>query len=320
MPDATGFHHPECPPFAVGQLEVTDGHMLLFRQSGNPTGLPVLISHGGPGGSMSDVAPRLYDPRVWRIIQVDQRGCGGSTPARSLHANTTQHLIDDMERLRGHLGIDQWVLAGASWGATLSLAYAQQHPERVLGMLLSSIFLARPQDINWVFEADGASALLPDQWRRYANAAGTETDMIAAYGRLLADPDPQVAQNAAAHWSLWEGSLCFPELSKAWEPAPSEEGLAGARLEHHYESQGCLLPAPILDGCAALAGIPVEITHGNADLLCPISGAQELHRALAGSTLAVIAGGGHVGDEPDAIDQVSRAAQRLAGQLAAAAA
>lgn len=315
MPDDAGFHYPEFTPFHVGHLPVTDGHTLCFRQWGNAYGLPVLISHGGPGGSMSDVAPRLYDPRVWRIIQMDQRGCGHSIPAGELENNTTQHLIDDMEALRRYMQVDAWVLGGASWGSTLSLAYAQQHPQRVLGMLLSSIFLARPQDIAWVFEAGGASEHLPLQWQRYAQAAGTTDNMVDAFGRLLYDADPEVAQNAAAHWSLWEGSLCFPELSKTWEPELSEAGLAGARLEHHYESQGCHLPAPILEGCDVLAGIPVEITHGDADLLCPIRGAEALHAALPDSTFTAIPGGGHVGDEPEAIDEVSQAAARLAALL-----
>jgi proline iminopeptidase len=232
------------PPIELnrqGWLSVGDGHEMYFEESGNPEGKPCVFVHGGPGGGSSPAARRFFDPKHYRIVLFDQRGCGKSTPHASLEANTTWHLIADMEQLREHLGIDRWLVFGGSWGSTLSIAYAQKHPDRVTELVLRGIFLLRPQEIRWFYQ-EGASAMYPDAWQNYLAPIPDEerSDLVSAFHKRLTSADEAVRLAAARAWSVWEASTSFLHQNKDFmekleEP---EAALAMARIECHYFVNG----------------------------------------------------------------------------------
>ncbi|MDH5492705.1 MAG: prolyl aminopeptidase, partial [Myxococcales bacterium] len=198
--------YPALECFDQGHLEVGDGHRVYYEQSGNPQGKPALFVHGGPGGGTAPVYRRFWDPSAYRVILFDQRGCGKSTPHASLEANTTWHLIADMERLRAHLGIRAWQVFGGSWGSTLSLAYAQEHPTRVTELILRGIFLLRAEEIHWYYQ-EGANRIFPDAWERFVEPIppAERGELVAAYHRRLTSPDRSLRLVAAKAWSVWEG-------------------------------------------------------------------------------------------------------------------
>ncbi|MEX1057602.1 MAG: alpha/beta fold hydrolase, partial [Natronospirillum sp.] len=200
------YYHPELNPSHTLQLSVGDGHTLWVGESGNPDGLPVVVIHGGPGAGSSHLDRRLFDPERYRIIQFDQRGCGESTPHGSLQANTPHHLIADMEVIRHHLGIEQWVCFGGSWGSTLALMYGQAHPDRVLGFVLRGIFLCRQAELDWLYNG-GAARVFPDHWARFANAVGNERPLLNTYHRHLTGDDELERLRAAKSWAAWEGLI-----------------------------------------------------------------------------------------------------------------
>jgi len=206
--------YPEIEAFRTGRLQVSPLHEIYFEESGNPNGKPALFVHGGPGGGTEPKQRRYFDPEAYRIILFDQRGCGKSTPYACLEENTTWDLVADMEKLREHLGIEQWLVFGGSWGSTLALAYAETHPERVTELVLRGIFLIRKQEIDWFYQR-GASALFPDAWEPYLAAIPEEErgDLLHAYHRRLTSDDPAVRLAAARAWSVWEGSTSclFPD-------------------------------------------------------------------------------------------------------------
>jgi proline iminopeptidase len=198
--------YPEIEPFRTGRLRVSELHEIHFEESGNPLGKPVVFVHGGPGGGSDPRQRRFFDPKAYRIVLVDQRGCGKSTPYACLEENTTWHLVADMEALREHLGIERWQVFGGSWGSTLSLAYAERHPERVTELLLRGIFLLRKQELDWFYQR-GAGAIFPDAWEEYLAPIpeAERGDMLVAYHKQLTSPDEEVRRTAARAWSVWEG-------------------------------------------------------------------------------------------------------------------
>lgn len=311
--------YPEIKPYQRHQIAVEAPHELYVDESGNPDGIPVLFVHGGPGAGCGKYDRRFFDPEVYRIVLFDQRGAGRSRPHASLENNSTQKLVEDMETIRQHLGIEQWVLFGGSWGSTLSLVYAQTYPERVLGMVLRGIFLCRREDIHWFYQ-EGASRLFPDMWEPFVQQIPEDErgDMVSAYYRQLTGEN-QIQQMAAAKaWSGWEGRTatlkpCQDLVDSFTEP---HRALSLARIEAHYFiNDSFLAPNQIIANAHRLAGIPGVIVHGRYDVICPLDNAYALHKAWPGSELHIIREAGHASREPGIVDALIRATDDMAKRL-----
>jgi len=301
-PTATDLY-PEIEPYEKGMLAVDDRHTLYWEQSGNPDGRPVLFIHGGPGAGAAPAHRRFFDPRFYRIVVFDQRGCGRSQPYAELTDNTTDHLIADIERLRRHLGIEAWMVFGGSWGATLALAYGVRHPERCTGFVLRGVFLGTRGEVQWFLA--GMGTVFPEAWRRFRDflAADEHGDLLAAYHRRLTDDDPAVHGPAADAWSRYEASCSnlIPPAEELRVPtgAAPNSALALARIEAHYfVNDAFLSDAPLMDGLRRLHGIPAVVVQGRYDMVCPIVTADALVRAWPGTEYAVVADGGHSAMEP----------------------
>ncbi|SEG61581.1 prolyl aminopeptidase [Marinobacterium lutimaris] len=311
------------PEIQVNQeylLEVGQGHRIHVEESGNPNGIPVLFVHGGPGGGCSPTHRRFFNPEKYRIILFDQRGCGRSTPHASLKQNTTDALISDMEQIRVHLGIERWLLFGGSWGSTLSLVYAQAHPERVCGLILRGIFLCRERDIGWFYQ-DGASFVFPDFWQDYLEPIPKEerNDLLTAYYERLTSDNELVRMAAAKAWSVWEGrcSTLDPNPEIVDHFADPHFALAMARIEAHYFINGAFIrPNQILDDADRLKEIPLTIVHGRYDMVCPVEQAFALQQAVPHAELHIVRDAGHSAFEPGISDNLVRATDRFAESLA----
>ena len=295
---------PEIEPYDSGHLQVDSVHSVYYEQCGNPGGKPAIFVHGGPGGGSSSVHRRFWDPAVYRIILFDQRGCGRSTPHAELRHNTTWDLVDDMERIREHLGIERWQLFGGSWGSTLSLAYAQQHPERVTDMVLRGIFLLRRREIQWYYQ-EGASRIFPEAWQKYLEPIPEDErgDMVGAYYRRLTSSDRAERIQAARAWSMWEGStsrlLPDPELIEHTGDEAFAE--AFARIECHYFINGGFFKHDnqLLENAHRIHHIPTVIIQGRYDMVCPPESAHALHKAHPSSQLIIAPQSGHSALEPE---------------------
>jgi proline iminopeptidase len=284
-------------PYEQGMLDVGDGHAVFWTASGNPTGRPVVVVHGGPGGRSTPGWRSYLDPDRYRIVQLDQRSCGRSTPSAAeavvdLSANTTAHLVADMERLREHLAVEHWSVLGASWGTTLGLAYAQAHPERVTEMVLFAVTTTSRREVEWITRDMGR--IFPEQWEAFRDAVPAPDragNLPAAYSRLLHSPDPTVRDRAAAAWCAWEDT--HVSLAPGHRPDPRYADpafrLAFARLVTHYWAHDGFLPdGALLRGMHRLAGIPAVLVHGRRDVSSPLETAWQLHRAWPGSELVVL--------------------------------
>lgn len=309
---------PPIEPYNHGWLSVGDGHEIYYEESGNPTGKPCLFVHGGPGGGASPAARQFFDPDKYRIVLFDQRGCGRSKPHASIEANTTWHLIDDIELIRETLGIDRWLVFGGSWGSTLSLAYAQSHPERVTELVLRGIFLLRAQELQWFYQ-HGASELYPDAWQHYlAPIPDAERhDLISAFHSRLTSEDPEVRLSAARAWSVWEASTSFliqneDFMAQLDEP---EAALAMARIECHYFVNGGFFQSPnqLLDAVDKIRHIPCVIVQGRYDVVCPPTTAWDLHRAWPEADFKLIANAGHSAFDPANAAALIEATNRFSG-------
>jgi proline iminopeptidase len=290
------------PPIAAlhsGMLPVEDGHVLYWEVSGNPAGPAVLFVHGGPGAGTQPVYRRFFDPTFWKIVLLDQRGCGRSQPAASVAANTTAHLVADLERLRTHLGIDRWLLFGGSWGSTLALAYGQAFPARCLGFVLRGVFLFSLAEIDWFMT--GMGRFFPEAGRRFAAflPPAERAEPLAAWLRRLTDPDPLVHLPAAQAWCAYE-EACARLIPPADEGIRAGGGaLALARIEAHYMAHaGFLTPGQLLDGIAAIRHLPAIIVQGRYDVICPPATAYDLVRVWQGALLRMIPDAGHSVMEP----------------------
>ncbi|HRQ28006.1 prolyl aminopeptidase, partial [Hyphomicrobium sp.] len=281
-------------------------------ECGNPHGTPALIVHGGPGGGSNPTMRRFHDPSHYRIILFDQRGCGRSLPNAAIENNTTWHLVEDMERLRTHLGVERWQLFGGSWGSTLALAYAITHPERVTALLLRGIFLLRQSELDWFYQ-NGARALFPEAWDAFEGhiPEAERGDMIRAYYARLIDPDPRVHMPAAAAWSIWEGTTLSLIEDAARVRAFSNPGyaLAFARIEcHYFVNKGFFASdGALLDQAHRIAGIDGTIVHGRYDMVTPIRSAWDLKQAWPAAELRIVPDGGHAMTEPGIIHELVRA-------------
>ena len=308
---------PPIEPYNHGWLSVGDGHEIYYEESGNPTGKPCLFVHGGPGGGASPAARQFFDPDKYRIVLFDQRGCGQSKPHASIEANTTWHLIDDIELIRETLGIDRWLVFGGSWGSTLSLAYAQSHPERVTELVLRGIFLLRAQELQWFYQ-HGASELYPDAWQHYlAPIPDAERhDLISAFHSRLTSEDPEVRLSAARAWSVWEASTSFliqneDFMAQLDEP---EAALAMARIECHYFVNGGFFESPnqLIEAVDRIRHIPCVIVQGRYDVVCPPTTAWDLHRAWPEADFKLIANAGHSAFDPANAAALIEATNRFA--------
>ena len=300
-------------PHDSGMLDVGGGHEIYWEVCGNPHGQPALFLHGGPGGGCYADHRRLFDPRHYRIVLFDQRGCGRSRPTGSLVANTTQHILDDMERLRQHLRIDAWVVLGGSWGATLALLYAQRHRGHVRALVLRGVFTARRREIDWLYR-HGASALFPEAWENFSSfIPGDERgDFVAAYYRRLTNGDREAQIEAARAWCAWEGSLMTLTPRASYSPGHGDATLALARIETHYFFHHTFLPeGEIFANAAKLEGLPGVIVQGRYDVVTPPATAYELHRKWAGSKLEIVADAGHATSEPGTIRKLVEATDSL---------
>ncbi|MCP4595706.1 prolyl aminopeptidase [Neptuniibacter sp.] len=312
--------YPEIHPYAEHQLKVSDLHTLYIEESGNAQGIPVLFIHGGPGGGTDPAHRSFFDPEKYRIILFDQRGCGRSTPHSELEANTTDHLIADIEAIRNLLGIDQWLLFGGSWGSTLSLLYAQAYPEKALGLILRGIFLCRDQDIHWFYQR-GASAVFPDYWKDYEQIIPLEErdDMLSAFYRRLTSSNEIARMSAAKAWSVWEGrcSTLDPNHDLVDHFADPHVALAMARIEAHYFlNKAFINDNQIIENCHRIQNIKTTIVHGRYDMVCPIEQAFALYDALPQSELHIVRDAGHSAFESGITDNLIRATDNFALSLA----
>ena len=313
--------YPHSEPRRAGRLKVSDLHELYWEDSGPEHGIPVLGLHGGPGGGASPEMRRFFDPRRFRTVLFDQRGCGRSTPYSSLVDNTTWDLIEDIEKLREMLGIEKWLVFGGSWGSTLALAYAVTHPERVSALLLRGIFLLTSAEIRWFYQ-EGASRIFPDAYDRYVEPIpeAERGDLLEAfYSRLMSD-DKDARKDAARAWACWEGETLSIRGPAVRPPRFEDSDFvdAFARIECHYFYNKGFFPKDgwLLEECAKkLTDIPGVIVHGRYDVVTPMSSAWSLHKAWPNSRLEIIPDAGHSSLEPGIVNALINATDDFAETL-----
>ncbi|RYG88311.1 prolyl aminopeptidase [bacterium] len=302
---AAGDLYPPIRPYARGRLKVSDVHELYYEQSGNPNGKPVVFLHGGPGGGTDGRMRQFFDPKKYRIVLFDQRGCGKSTPHASLVDNTTWHLVEDIEALRAHLGIERWQVFGGSWGSTLALAYAQKHPSAVSELVLRGIFLLRKSELDWFYQnPEGAASVFPDLWEAFVAPIpeAERSDMVGAYYKRLTSENRTERAAAARAWSVWEGATSFLRTNPSYVSKFEEPDYAAAfaRIECHYFVNGGFLSSghQLLRDVERIRQIPCVIVQGRYDMVCPIRSAWHLHRAWPESKLVIVPDAGHSAFEP----------------------
>lgn len=311
--------YPEIKPYNSGHLAVEAPHEIYYEECGSPDGIPVLFIHGGPGMGCDGNSRRFFDPERYRIIIFDQRGAGRSTPHASLENNTTQALIADIETLREHLNVHQWVLFGGSWGSTLSLAYAETYPENILAMILRGIFLCRKQDLDWFYQG-GAAHIYPDYWQDYVKPIPeTERcDFISGYYKQLTGDNELAKMAAAKAWSAWEGRCATlrPNEDVIHHFGDPRTALALARIEAHYFVNDSFMDEnQLINQAEAIADIPGIIIHGRYDMVCPLDNAFALHQAWPNSELEIIRDAGHSAYELGIIDALVRATEKMAHRI-----
>ena len=315
---ATQYLYPAIDPFDQRMLDVGDGHKLYVEQCGNPQGLPVVVLHGGPGGGCSPAMRRYFDPDVYRIILFDQRGCGRSRPHASVKDNTTWHLVRDIETIRRSCDIDRWIVFGGSWGATLSLIYAQAHPDRAMFIALRGVFLMTRSELDW-FYGGGAGQFWPELWARFVEMIPEDEqhDLIAAYHRRLFSGDMMQETRFARAWASWENALASIQNDGAGGDSPADYARAFARLENHYFINGGFLErdGQILSDMDRIAHIPGVIVQGRYDMICPPTSAHKLNALWPAAELKMIPRAGHALSEPGISAELIRAMDRLRDDL-----
>ena len=298
---------PPIEPYEHGLLDVGDGNHVYWEQCGNPEGKPIVVVHGGPGSGCSEGQRRRFDPDLYRIVLFDQRGCGRSVPHASdpttdMTVNTTEHLLRDMEQLRQALGIERWMLFGASWGSTLSLAYAQRHPDRVTELVIVDVTTSSRSEIDWLYR--GVSRFFPEAWERFrlgVPAGERGGDLVAAYAALMEHPDLAVRQRAAADWCAWEDAVLSLEragASNLYAGRPDDARLAFVRICSRYFAHGAWLhDDQIIQGVAAIAEIPAVLVHGRQDMSAPPDTAWKLAQRWPAARIVIVDDAGHTGNE-----------------------
>jgi proline iminopeptidase len=310
--------YPSIDPYHTGMLDVGDGHSLYYERVGTPGAKPAIFLHGGPGGGIAPDHRALFDPALYDVLLFDQRGCGRSTPHASLEANTTWHLVADIERLRNLAGVEQWLVFGGSWGSTLALAYAQTHPARVSELVLRGIYTATRPEFLWYYQF-GVSEMFPDKWERFQAPIppNERHDMMAAYRKRLTGDDSAARRAAARAWSVWEGETIslLPDPGRASAHDDDHFALAFARIENHYFVHDCWLEqGQLLRDAHRLSRIPGTIVHGRYDMPCPVRYAYALHKAWPTADFHLVEGAGHAYSEPGILDRLVRATDHYAGK------
>jgi proline iminopeptidase len=309
--------YPEIAPYRTGRLKVSPLHEIYYEECGNMQGKPVVMLHGGPGGGSNPLMRRYHDPERYRIVLFDQRGCGRSTPHASLEENTTWYLVEDIESLRAHLGIERWQVLGGSWGSTLALAYTETHPERVTELVLRGIFTLRRSELEWFYQ-EGCSWIFPDAFADFARVIPPEErdDMIAAYHARLTAPDPEVQIEAARAWSAWEGKTLslLPDAERVKRFSEDAYALAFARIECHYFINGGFFDNDdqLITNAHRLRAIPGVIVHGRYDVVTPVKIAYDLAQAWPEASLRVVPDSGHAMTEPGIVHELVAATNRFA--------
>jgi proline iminopeptidase len=306
--------YPALEPFATARLSVGGGHFIYFEQCGNPEGVPVLFFHGGPGSRTRPLHRTFFDPTFYRIVLFDQRGCGQSVPLGDIADNTTQRLVEDVEVLRTHLGLERLMLFGGSWGSTLALAYATTHSARVAAMVLRGVFLGSRAEVDWYL--DGLRRFVPDAWETLAG--GQDDHLLARYHRLVHESDESAALAAAQRWTGYEEAVMA--LGATQKPAGPRDDprtvLARARVQLHYLAHDCFLaPDELLAKATRLGGVPALLVQGRLDMVCPPRLAFELARRLPRSELRLIERGGHSASEPEMAAALRRATDDMRERL-----
>ncbi|MAU94565.1 MAG: prolyl aminopeptidase [Fulvimarina sp.] len=309
--------YPEIEPYESGFLEVGDGHRVYWERCGTKGATPAVFLHGGPGGGCSPAHRRLFDPARYDILLFDQRGCGRSTPHASLEANTTWHLVADIEQLRQMMGVEAWVVFGGSWGSTLALAYAETHPARCAALIVRGIYTLTKAELDWYYQF-GVSEMFPEKWERFVEAIpeAERGDMIAAYRRRLTGDDTAEQLRAAKAWSLWEGETItlLPDAGLSHDFGQDDFAIAFARIENHFFTHaGWLEEDQLIREAGKLKGIPGVIVHGRYDMPCPARTAWRLSKAWPEAELHLIEGAGHAYNEPGILDALIRATDRFGG-------
>ncbi len=311
--------YPDIQPYQSHKIKVDAPHELYVEECGNPDGLPVVFIHGGPGAGCESYHRRFFDPEIYRIILFDQRGCGKSTPHASLENNTTQDLVADMETIREQLKINRWVLFGGSWGSTLSLVYAETHPDRVMGMILRGIFLCRKKEIDWFYQR-GADRIFPDYWQDFIAPIPQDErkDMLGAYYKRLSGENEIARMQAAKAWSIWEGRTATLKSNRNVIDhfGNPYTALSLARIEAHYFINHAFLEEnQILQQADRLQNIPGFIVQGRYDIICPLETAWELHQAWPKAEFTIVADAGHSATEPGTVHALVSASDKLAADL-----
>lgn len=312
--------YPPTEPFEHGMLDAGDGNALYWESCGNPNGKPAVVLHGGPGSGCSPGLRRFFDPAAYRAVLFDQRNCGRSTPhasdrSTSLEANTTSHLVADIERIREHLGIDRWLVYGGSWGVTLALAYAERYPQRVTAMVLAAVTTTRQSEIDWLYH--GLREAFPGAWEQFRGEVPEgerDGDLVEAYARLLDCPDADVRERAARAWCEWEDAIVKRSASDPPNPRYADERfrMAFARIvTHYFRHRAWLEDGQLIRDAGRLAGIPGVLIHGKADLTSPIATAEELRQAWPAAELVVV-DSGHLSSEAAMAEAIVAATDRFA--------
>jgi proline iminopeptidase len=308
--------YPEIEPFETGFMDVGDGHTIYWERVGRRGAKPAVFLHGGPGGGINPKQRRVFDPARYDVILFDQRGCGQSTPFASLEANTTWHLVADIERLREMMGVEKWLVFGGSWGSTLALAYAETHPQRVSELILRGVYTLTRAELDWYYQF-GVSEMFPEKWERFQApiAPADRGEMMRAYHRLLTGNDEARKIEAARAWSLWEGETItlLPEPSTSDKFGEDRFALAFARIENHFfVNAGWLEEGQLLRDAVKLRGIPGTIVHGRYDMPCPARYAWALSKVWTDADFHLIEGAGHAYTEPGILDRLIEATDRFA--------
>ena len=307
--------YPEIEPYAVHSLKVEKPHQIYVEECGNPLGMPVIYLHGGPASGCKSDHRRFFNPEVYRIVLFDQRGCGRSKPYGELTENTTQHLLQDIERIRIMLGINHWLLFGGSWGATLALLYAQAYPDKVSAMILRGVFLARQADLDW-FVGGGVNRIYPERWQALLDVLSKEgsSSVVAEVDGMLAGVDELAQLRAAREWSLWGGQVALGQqfdLSDA-EMHIGMDTVRQVKIEIQYAKNRYFIKEnQILNDCKKIEKLPVIIIHGRNDLVCPVEAAYSLHQKLPNAEFIVLPHGGHVARGDEMIDAMVNAVERI---------
>ena len=296
-----------------------DGHQVYVEECGNTRGIPVIFLHGGPGSGCNERHRRYFDPEKYRIIIFDQRGCNRSSPQGSIENNTTDDLLRDMERIRQHLSIDNWLIFGGSWGATLGLLYSETHPQHVTGMILRGTFLARKSDLDWFAHA-GVNRVFPDYWKEFTGMIPVDerNDLVTAYYKRVINGDRATKEKYAQAWSQWAGRVVTYNLQEIKEEEEDvNKTIHEVSIETHYAKNRYFISEnQILDNIGNIPDVPVIIIHGRRDLTCTLEASWLLHQALPNSDLVIVRDGGHLAGEPPMVDALVTATNRMASLLA----